>query len=40
MKTTIRQRLAARKRQIERRLDKKELGDCSKPVFTASNIQF
>jgi hypothetical protein len=40
VKTTIRQRLVARKRQIQRRLDKKELGDCSKPVFTAGNIQF
>jgi len=32
--------LAARKRQIERRLDKTELGDCAKPMFTASNIQY
>ena len=38
--TTIRQRLAARKRQIQRRLNRGVLGDCSKPVFTASNIQF
>jgi hypothetical protein len=40
VKTTIRERLAARKRQIERRLDKTELGDCAKPMFTASNIQY
>jgi hypothetical protein len=40
VKTTIRRRLAARKRQIQRRLDKKKLGDCSKPVFSASNIRY
>jgi len=40
VKTTIRERLAARKRQIERRLDKTELGDCAKPMFTACNIQY
>jgi hypothetical protein len=40
VKPTIRERLAARKRQIERRLDKTELGDCTKPMFTASNIQY
>jgi Transposase DDE domain group 1 len=38
--TTIRDRLAARKRQIERRLDKTELGDCAKPMLNASNIQY
>jgi hypothetical protein len=32
--------LAARKRQIQRRLDKTKLGDCSQPVFRARNIQF
>jgi len=32
--------LAARKRQIERRLDKTELGDCAEPMFTASNIHY
>jgi hypothetical protein len=31
--------LAARKRQIERRLDKSKLGDCTQPVLTATNIQ-
>jgi hypothetical protein len=40
VKTTIRQRLAARKRQIERRLDKTKLGDCAKPMFSASNIHY
>jgi hypothetical protein len=40
VKTTIRQRLAARKRQIESRLDKTKLGDCSQPVFRASNIHY
>jgi hypothetical protein len=40
VKATIRERLAARKRQIERRLDKTELGDCAKPMFTASNIHY
>jgi Transposase DDE domain group 1 len=40
VKTTIRERLAARKRQILRRLDKTELGDCSKPMLGASNIQY
>jgi hypothetical protein len=32
--------LAARKRQIESRLDKTNLGDCSQPVFKASNIHY
>ncbi len=40
MKTTIRNRLASRKRQIEHRLDKSKLGDCSKPMFTARNIHY
>ncbi len=40
MKSSIRKRLAARKRQIESRLDKTKLGDCSQPVFKASNIQY
>lgn len=38
--TTIRRRLASRKRQIQRRLDKTRLGDCSQPVLTASNIHY
>jgi hypothetical protein len=37
---TIRQKLASRKRRIERRLDKSDLGDCSRPMFTASNIHY
>jgi hypothetical protein len=40
VKATLRQRLAARKRQIQRRLDKAELGNCARPVFTASNIRY
>jgi len=40
VKTTIRKRLAARKCQIESRLDKTQLGDCSQPVFRASNIHY
>ena len=40
MKTTIREQLANRQRQIDRRLDKTKLGDCSKPMFTASNIYY
>jgi hypothetical protein len=37
---TLREQLAARKRQIERRLDKTQLGDCSQPMFSASNIHY
>jgi Transposase DDE domain group 1 len=40
VKGTLRRRLAARKRQIQRRLDKAELGDCAKQVLTASNIRY
>ena len=40
MKTTIRKQLAARKRQIERRLDKSKLGDCLEPMFRARNIDY
>jgi len=36
----IRRQLWARKRRIERRLDKSKLGDCDKPVMSAANIQF
>ena len=32
--------LASRKRQIERRLDQRKLGDCSQPVFSARNIKY
>jgi Transposase DDE domain group 1 len=37
---TIRQKLAARKRRIKRRLDKSDLGDLSRPMFTTSNIHY
>jgi hypothetical protein len=40
VKATLREQLAARKRQIENRLDKSQLGDCSKPVLGASNIRY
>jgi hypothetical protein len=36
--TIIRRKLANSKRRIRRRLDKTELGDCSQPMMTASNI--
>ena len=38
MNTIIRRKLANSKRRIQRRLDKTDLGDCSKPMLTASNI--
>jgi Transposase DDE domain group 1 len=37
---TIQQRLAHRKRRLERRLDKTNLTGCSQPLFTASNIHY
>ncbi|MFZ1134408.1 MAG: IS1380 family transposase [Candidatus Korobacteraceae bacterium] len=40
MKASIRRQLAVRKRRIERRLDKSKLGDCSQPVFSATNVQY
>ena len=40
MNATIRNRLASRKRQIQRRLDKTKLGDCSQPAFRARNIRY
>jgi hypothetical protein len=36
----IHQQLANRKSRIERRLDKKRLGDASRPAFTATNIHY
>src|SRR3954452_1387212 len=36
----IRQKLARRKRRIQKRLDKRDLRGCSKPMFTARNIQY
>lgn len=40
MNAKIRNQLASRKRQIQRRLDKTKLGDCSQPAFRARNIQY
>ena len=40
MKPIIRQRLINSKRRIQRRLDKKDLRGCSKPMMTASNIHY
>lgn len=40
MNTSIRNNLASCKRQIERRLDKAILGDCSQPVFRGRNIHY
>jgi Transposase DDE domain group 1 len=36
----IHQQLASRKSRIERRLDKKRLGNTDRPVFTAANIHY
>jgi Transposase DDE domain group 1 len=38
--TSIRRKLANSKRRIQRRLHKADLGDCSKPMLTASNIHY
>ena len=40
MNTSIRRKLLNSKRRIQRRLTKANLGDCSKPMMTASNIQY
>jgi hypothetical protein len=40
VKPIIRRRLANRKRRIQRRLDKKNLRGCSRPMMTASNIHY
>jgi hypothetical protein len=40
VKPSIRRKLASSKRRIERRLDKKDLRGCSKPMMTASNIHY
>jgi Transposase DDE domain group 1 len=37
---TVNQKLSNRKCQIDRRLDKWDLGDCARPMFTASNIHY
>jgi hypothetical protein len=40
VKAKIRQQLNRSKRRIERRLDKRNLQGCERPMFTASNIQY
>ena len=40
MNAKIHQQLANRKSRIERRLDKKRLGNTDRPVFTAANIHY
>lgn len=40
MKTSIRQKLTNSKRRIQRRLDKKDVRGCSKPLLTARNIHY
>ena len=40
MNAKIHQQLRNRKSRIQRRLDKKNLGDCERPVFTAANIHY
>ena len=40
MKKNLHQKLANRKRRIERRLDPTDLRGCSRPMFTAANIHF
>lgn len=40
MNVKIRRKLAHRKRSIARRLNKRELGNCSRPMFTASSIHY
>ena len=40
MNANIRRRLAECKRRIERRLDKRNIGGCERPMLTASNIRY
>jgi len=40
VKPSIRRKLRSRKRRIERRLDKSNLQGCSRPMFTARNIDY
>ena len=40
MKPSIRRKLTNSKRRIQRRLNQADLGDCSKPMMTASNIHY
>jgi hypothetical protein len=37
---TLHAKLANRKRRLDRRLDKTQLGDCDRPQFTAGNIHY
>jgi hypothetical protein len=40
VKPIIRRQLANRKRRIQRRLDKKNIGGCDRPMFTGRNINY
>ena len=40
MKDKVRRQLARRKRRILRRLERKRLGNCSRPVMTAGNVVY
>src|SRR2546423_1309211 len=40
VKSMINRQLQRRKRRLERRLDKKDLRGCSRPMLTARNIQY
>jgi hypothetical protein len=40
VKAILRRKLAHRKRQMQRRLDKKNLRGCSQPMMTASNLHY
>lgn len=40
MNGRLRRKLARRKRRLQKRLDKKNLHDCSRPMITASNIHY
>ena len=40
MTPKIQRQLQNRQRKIRRRLDKKDVRDCSQPMFTASNIHY
>jgi Transposase DDE domain group 1 len=40
VKPNVSRKLENRKRRLARRLDKTKLGDCSKPMFAASNIHY
>lgn len=40
MNARIQRRLAANKGRLDRRLDRRKLGDCSRPVLSASNIRY